>query len=59
MKPLVQAWLFNFLLMEHNLKIAVRAAIDAAKAILDIYQSGNFNIKIKADEYDDTEEEQL
>jgi 3'(2'), 5'-bisphosphate nucleotidase len=36
--------------MESNLKIAINAALDAGKAILEIYYSGNFNIEIKGDQ---------
>ena len=36
--------------MESNLKVAITAALDAGKAVLEIYYSGNFNIEIKGDQ---------
>ena len=35
--------------MTENLKTAIRAALEAGKAILEIYHSGNFDIEIKGD----------
>lgn len=36
--------------MESNLKIALNAALEAGKAILEIYCSGNFDVEIKDDQ---------
>ncbi len=35
--------------INHNLIIAIKASIKAGKAIMDVYNSGNFNVEIKAD----------
>ena len=35
--------------MTKNLKIAIEASLEAGKAILDIYHSGEFDIEIKGD----------
>lgn len=36
--------------MESNLEIAINGALNAGKAILEIYHSGNFDVKIKDDQ---------